>query len=227
MLFGGIQKLTTLDFPGVVSALLFTQGCNFHCPYCHNARLIPAEPSQGALSEGDVLSFLAKRAGMLDGVVITGGEPCLQPDLAGFCRKVKDLGYAIKLDTNGFFPEIAARLIHAGLLDYAALDVKTAPENYAPFLTGEEDAGKNLMETFTIFAGSSVPFEARTTCAAPFVDDSALRSMAELVGRDVPWFFQRANIERPSTAMRALPEDEIRSLIGSLAHTHPLARLRE
>lgn len=227
MLFGGMQKLTTLDFPGVVSALLFTQGCNFHCPYCHNAQLIPAAPSAASVPEDDVLAFLAKRADLLDGVAITGGEPCLQPDLASFCRKAKDLGYKVKLDTSGAYPEQVQALLEENLLDYVAVDVKTAPEQYAPFFTMDETAGENLARTFATLAAHGIPYEARTTCVAPFVDASSLPAMAALVKPETPWYFQRANIEKPSTAMRALPDAEIRALIEKLEKTHPLARLRE
>ncbi|CAK7056129.1 MAG: 7-carboxy-7-deazaguanine synthase [Desulfovibrio sp.] len=226
MLFGGMQKLTALDFPGVVSALLFTQGCNFHCPYCHNAQLIPMEQAGAAVSEEDVLAFLEKRAGLLDGVVITGGEPCLQPDLEPFCHKIKNLGYKIKLDTNGSFPATVERLLAARLLDYAAVDVKTMPENYAPLVTVAETAATALAETFALLAHYALPYEVRTTCVAPFVDEAAIRGMAALVKPDVPWFFQRATIEPSSAQMRALPDDEIRCLLTGLAATHPLACLR-
>lgn len=230
MLFGGMQKLTTLDFPGVVSALLFTQGCNFHCPYCHNAQLIPARPaatSQTAVSEDEALTFLAKRADLLDGVVITGGEPCLQPDLENFCRKAKALGYKVKLDTNGSYPDVVRRLLEAELLDHVAVDVKAAPEEYAPLLTPDEDADEKLAATFGLLAAHAVPHEARTTCVAPFVNEAAVAAVAWLVNPSVPWYFQRANVNAPSARMAALPDAAIRSLVTGLTKTHPLARLRE
>ena len=236
MLFGGMQKLTTLDFPGVVSALLFTQGCNFHCPYCHNAQLIPTEaPPTGVstvqpVSEDEALSFLAKRADILDGVVITGGEPCLQQGIEAFCREAKKLGYKVKIDTNGSFPEVLRRLLEADFLDYAAVDVKTAPDSYAPLLAPNStgaSAGEKLAQTLALLAAHGVPHEARTTCVAPFVDEAAAIAMSGLVKPNVPWYFQRANIENPSAAMSALTDEEIRSLIEKLAATHPLARLRE
>lgn len=230
MLFGGMHKLTTLDFPGVVSALFFTQGCNFHCPYCHNAQLIPSRPvaaSQTAVSEDEALAFLAKRADLLDGVVITGGEPCLQPGLETFCRKAKTLGYKVKLDTNGSCPDVVRRLLEAELLDYVAVDVKAAPGNYAPLLTLDEDADKKLAETFGLLAAHATPHEARTTCVAPFVDEAATATMAGLVNPNVPWYFQRANVDEPSARISALPDEAIRSLVAGLTKTHPLARLRE
>ncbi|MDL2210075.1 anaerobic ribonucleoside-triphosphate reductase activating protein [Desulfovibrio sp. OttesenSCG-928-O18] len=230
MLFGGMQKLTTLDFPGVVSALFFTQGCNFHCPYCHNPQLIPMRPenAENAVSEADALSFLTKRRDVLDGVVISGGEPCLQPDLEAFCRTVKSLGYKIKLDTNGFFPGVVSALLTASLLDYVAVDVKTAPQDYAPALCRQSNAGESLAKTLDILAASAVRFEVRTTCVAPFVTADTVQTMAEIVDERVPWFFQRANLDDDAVAkgMRALSDDEIRGLLALVAPRKPLAAFR-
>ena len=229
MLLGGLQKLTTLDFSGVISALVFTQGCNFHCPYCHNAQLIPARPLPGADPAPDadaVLAFLHKRRTVLDGVAITGGEPCLQPDLEAFCGEIRKIGYKIKLDTNGSFPEVVRNLLEKSLVDYVAVDVKTAPDRYAPNLTRDENAGASLVETLAILEEHGVPHEARTTCVAPFVEESAVAAMANIVPRAVPWFFQRATIATPTPHMRPVPHEEIQSLIAAIAATHPLAALR-
>ncbi len=226
MNIGGFQKLTTLDFPGVVSALVFTRGCNFHCPYCHNAQLIPAKALPGAdpaPSREEILAFLHKRRGILDGLAISGGEPCLQPDLAAFCREVKALGYAVKLDTNGSLPRVLERLLAEALVDYVAVDVKTSPANHAPLLTADEKAGETLRETLLLLQSSAVPFEARTTCVAPFVTPETVPAMAAMVPPAIPWYFQRANLKEGTTGMRALPDSEITALLPS---THPLARIR-
>ncbi len=227
MLFGGLQKMTTLDYPGVVSALAFTQGCNFRCPYCHNARLIPALPERDAdpaPETGEILTFLEKRKDVLDGLAISGGEPCMQPGLEDFCREVKALGYRIKLDTNGSFPEVVERLCGNSLLDYVAVDVKTVPGRYAPGLCGVSDAGEKLGKTLAVLVAASLPFEARTTCVAPFVDAETVTAMAEIVPRSIPWFFQRAKLDGKPQFMRVLTDEEIAALIPA---THPLARLRE
>lgn len=222
-----MQKLTTLDFPGVVSALIFTQGCNYHCPYCHNAQLIPRKPAADAISRETVLAFLKKRADLLDGVVITGGEPCLQPGLMAFCREIKTLGYKVKLDTNGAFPRVVERLLDEKLLDYAAVDVKADPAGYAPRIASEKKTGESLAATLSLLAARGLPHEARTTCVAPFVDRPGVNAMAEIIGREVPWFFQRARLEKNTQDMRALADEEILALVASLQKTHPLARLRE
>lgn len=136
MKIGGLQKLTLLDYPGKTAATVFTIGCNFRCPFCHNADLvIPSSPSSSfgitpTISEKDFFSFLQKRKGLLDGICITGGEPTLQYDLASFCNAIKREGFLVKLDTNGANPEIVQDLIENSLIDYVALDVKNSPERY-------------------------------------------------------------------------------------------------
>lgn len=226
MLFGGFQKLTTLDYPGLVSALAFTQGCNFHCPYCHNAQLMPEAPLPGAAPAPDldgILAFLRKRQGLLDGIAISGGEPCLQNGLEFLCREAKALGYKVKLDTNGSFPQVLERLLRGRLLNYAAVDVKTSPEAYAPALTADEKAGEKLRETLRLLAASAVPFETRTTCVEPFVTAETVPAMAAIVPKKAPWFFQRANLPEKAEGMRALAEAEITAL---LPRSHRKARLR-
>ena len=131
LLISGLQKLTLLDYPGTVACTVFTGGCNFRCPFCHNASLvIPGELSREN-EEEQVLSFLKKRVGILDGVAITGGEPLLYADMPAFLEKVRSLGYKIKLDTNGSFPDRLIAIVRAGLVDRVAMDIKNAPELYA------------------------------------------------------------------------------------------------
>ena len=131
MLISGLQKLTLLDYPGKVACTVFTGGCNFRCPFCHNASLVRPEELDRQNEEEQVLAFLKKRVGVLDGVAITGGEPLLHADMPAFLEKVRALGYKIKLDTNGSFPDRLIELVRAGLVDRVAMDVKNAPELYA------------------------------------------------------------------------------------------------
>ena len=131
MLISGLQKLTLLDYPGTVACTVFTGGCNFRCPFCHNAALVLPELMGQDTDEEQVLAFLKKRQGVLDGVAITGGEPLLHKDMASFLEKVRALGYKIKLDTNGSFPDRLQEIISAGLVDRVAMDIKNAPELYA------------------------------------------------------------------------------------------------
>ena len=132
MRIAGLQKLTLLDFPEHTAATVFLPGCNFRCPFCHNAALVlGAGDATGDTPVEEFFAFLDKRHGLLDGVCITGGEPLLQPELADFCARIKGAGFAVKLDTNGSFPDRLRELVESGLVDYVALDVKNAPERYA------------------------------------------------------------------------------------------------
>ena len=129
MKLGGLQKMTLLDFPGRVACTVFTVGCNFRCPFCHNSSLV-VSPAVPELSQDDFFAFLRKRQGLLDGVAITGGEPLLHADMPEFIEKIRALGYAVKLDTNGAFPDRLAEILKAGLVDYVAMDVKNCREKY-------------------------------------------------------------------------------------------------
>ena len=123
MVINGLQKLTLLDFPGKVACTLFFSGCNFRCPFCHNASLVLLPDAAEQIPEDTVFAFLKRRQGVLDGVCVTGGEPLLQPELPAFLQKIRELGYAVKLDTNGYFPKRLRRLVEEGLVDYVAMDV--------------------------------------------------------------------------------------------------------
>lgn len=128
----GIQKLTLLDYPGVVACTVFTAGCNFRCPFCHNAMLVlPEQIDDECLTDDEVFGFLKKRRGVLDGVAVTGGEPLLHADMPEFLARVKELGYKIKLDTNGSNPELLSEIVKNKLVDRVAMDIKNAPEEYA------------------------------------------------------------------------------------------------
>lgn len=158
----GLQKTTLLDFPGHVAATLFTGGCNFRCPFCHNSELLGSDvPPE--YTEDEVLSFLAKRRGILEGIAITGGEPTLQPDLGDFILRVREMGYRVKLDTNGCRPEVLKELCKDGLLDYVAMDIKTCKERY-PEVSGVPSVHiEKVEESVEFLLSGSVPYEFRTT----------------------------------------------------------------
>ncbi len=164
MLIGVLQKTTLIDYPGKVACTIFTVGCNFFCPYCHNKDLVSLEnfnrSSLSRVEEEDFFSFLAKRKDILDGVCITGGEPTIQPDLASFCRKIKSLGFSVKLDTNGGRPEIVRGLVKDGLVDFIAMDVKTDKKNYS--LVTRIDYGK-IADTIALIITSGLDYQLRTT----------------------------------------------------------------
>ncbi len=168
----GFQKTTLLDYPEHVAATIFTGGCNFRCPFCHNGELVlgigsgeAAESGKGVegIPEEEVFSYLEKRRGILEGVCITGGEPTLAPDLEEFIRKVKALGYLVKLDTNGYRPEVLWMLLEKGLLDYVAMDVKASRENYERAAGVKRLDLARIEESVAILKSCEIPYEFRTT----------------------------------------------------------------
>lgn len=181
MLFGGLQKYSLIDFPGKVSCILFLPGCNFDCPYCHNPDLVKGKGScPSPLDESVIYPFLEERKRILDGVVISGGEPTLAEDLAVLCEKIKGMGYPVKLDTNGSRPQVIKDLINGGLLDYIAMDIKTAPSLYAALVKKDYDSS-DIRESVQIVMESSVPHEFRTTCVKPFVDRDIIECVAKTI----------------------------------------------
>ncbi len=159
MRIGGLQKLTLLDFPQKVACTVFLQGCNFRCPFCHNTPLLVGTQE---IPEAELLSFLKKRQGMLDGVAITGGEPLINADIAELLRKIKLLGYAIKLDTNGSFPDRLKSLIEEGLVDFVAMDIKNSRAKYEG-TSGKTGILPAVEESVRILLDGKIPYEFRTT----------------------------------------------------------------
>ena len=163
MLILGLNKTNLLDYPEHVAATIFTGGCNFRCPFCQNGDLVLNPGQQPVISEEEVLAVLRKRQGILQGVCITGGEPTLQKDLKDFIIKVKDLGYLVKLDTNGYRPEVLKELLAEERLDYVAMDVKASLENYAKVAGCPGMDLERIRESIALLKGSSIPYEFRTT----------------------------------------------------------------
>ena len=195
----GIQKLTLLDYPGKVACTVFLNGCNFRCPYCHNAELLG--DGEEVMTVAGLLAFLRKRQGILEGVCITGGEPTLHPELPALLREVRALGYAVKLDTNGYRPEILEAVLDQGLVDYVAMDLKNGPEGYAETvgLAGVELA--KIRQSIRLLMESSVDFELRTTVAKPLHSGESITSMANWLrettnGKPIPRLFVQPFVDR-------------------------------
>ncbi len=162
----GLAKLTLLDYPGRIAATIFTGGCNMRCPFCHNPRLVFLE--EEPLDEEYVLSFLKSRVGILDGVCITGGEPLINNDIEVFITKIKSMGFSLKLDTNGSFPDTLESLIKKGLIDYVAMDIKNCPEKY-PLTVGRASFDVSAVQrSVEILKKNTVPYEFRTTTLKDF-----------------------------------------------------------
>lgn len=189
MLIKGFQKLTLLDYPGKTACTVFTGGCNYRCPFCHNAGLVTKLDTE-IISEGEVLSHLKKRQGILDGVAISGGEPLLQGDIEEFLQKIKELGYSIKLDTNGSFPDKLKSIIDKGLCDYVAMDIKNSKERYNETI-GIDNFDISLMEkSVEILRGSDVDFEFRTTVTKNFHTMEDIEKIGEWIKGTEKYYLQ-------------------------------------
>ena len=193
---GGFQPFTLADFPGRAAAIVFTQGCNFRCPFCHNIDLIRAEPSRnGALSPESIIEFLGHRVKQLDGVVITGGEPCIQQDLPAFCLQLKSMGFEVKVDTNGSRPEVARQLINEALVDFIAMDIKAPLESYS-MLSGVDISTETIVKSIEVIASSGIPHLFRTTFVKPLLTEQDADKIIKLVPSGSRHVFQKFRPER-------------------------------
>ena len=159
----GLQKLTLLDYPGKMACTVFTAGCNLRCPFCHNASLVLRPQENQDIEEEEIFSYLKKRKGILDGVCVTGGEPLLWPDLEAFLFRIKEMGFLVKLDTNGTMPEGLKRLLEKGLLDYIAMDIKNSPQHYGRAAGIEHFDLSGVEESVALLKKGKIPYEFRTT----------------------------------------------------------------
>ena len=181
MNIGGLLKNSMIDYPGKLSCGIFLSGCNFDCPYCHNPDL--ARGCSGRSTEFDpdnVYRFIENRKGFLDGVVISGGEPTLQADLFDLCRHIKNMGFPVKLDTNGSRPRVIKGLIDEGLVDYIAMDLKTDPERYATYIKANCNTAA-IFASIEIIMESAIPCEFRTTCVKPIVTPEVIENISRLI----------------------------------------------
>lgn len=186
MQIGGLQKLTLLDFPGQVACTVFLQGCNFRCPFCHNSALVLGTE---VITRESVLAFLKQRQGLLDGVAITGGEPLLSAGLEDFLREIRSLGYKIKLDTNGCFPERLEQIISAGLADYVAMDIKNTPEKY-DLTAGAVGFLPAVRESASLLLDGKIPYEFRTTVVDELHEPEDFHAIGQWLSGAQQYFLQ-------------------------------------
>ena len=223
----GLQKLTLLDWPGRVACTIFLGGCDFRCPFCHNRDLVTG-PLPAAMDSGELLAFLAKRKGLLDGVCVTGGEPLLRPGLEALLEEIKALGFPIKLDTNGSHPQLLARLWSLGLVDYAAMDIKNSPERYG------ETAGVPgldlgpIRESVSWLLEGHVDYEFRTTVCAPLHTPEEMAGIGRWLKGAKRYFLQPFvdSDELVGSGMKPLTKEEIEALRDSVLPDIPSTQIR-
>lgn len=231
---GGMQKMTLLDYPGKVACTIFTAGCNFKCPFCHNRELVFIPENYEYFDSQDVLDYLEKRKGLLDGVCISGGEPLLQENLESFIAKIRELGYQIKLDTNGGYPQKLKSIVEKGLIDYVAMDVKNSRDKYA------ETAGMNpgsfnlepIEQSVEYLKTCGIDHEFRTTVVRELHTAEDLREIAEWIGPDQKYYLQQymdsENIIQPGfTAYDAAEMEELKQTVAPLVPAVELRGVKE
>ena len=189
MIFGGFEKCTLVDYPGKVACMVYTIGCNFRCPYCHNPELVD-ETVEITYSEEKILDFLNTRRGLLDGVVITGGEPTMHEELPEFMRCVKEKGFLVKLDTNGTNPKMLQQIIDEGLVGYIAMDMKSPLETYSQTVARPVDV-EAIRESIRILLASSVEYEFRTTIVKSLLSQEDLKRIGESIRGAKRYYLQK------------------------------------
>jgi pyruvate formate lyase activating enzyme len=191
MNIGGLLKNSTIDYPGKLSCGVFLSGCNFDCPYCHNPDLVKGCSLRSTeIDPQDIYRFIDSRKGFLDGVVISGGEPTLQEDLFDLCLHIKQMGYPVKLDTNGSRPRVIKQLIDEGLVDYIAMDLKTDPTKYATYIKRNCDI-TSILSSIQVIMESAIAYEFRTTCVKPIVTAQIIENICRLIQGAAVYALQR------------------------------------
>jgi len=185
----GLQKMTLLDFPEHVACTVFLGGCDFRCPFCHNYELADGT-AKPVMEEEELLEFLRKRQGLLDGVAFTGGEPCLHAGLPGLFRRIRDLGFAVKLDTNGYHPELLRRILEDSLVDYVAMDIKNSPGKYARTAGIDHVDMDKIRESIALIMALSPDYEFRTTVVRELHEEDDFPEMGELIKGAGKYFLQ-------------------------------------
>lgn len=229
MRLGGLQKLTLLDYPGLVACTVFTVGCNMRCPFCQNASLVNRIEEENLLPEEEFFSFLKKRQGILDGVCITGGEPTLQPDLNEFIAKIKSMGFKVKLDTNGSFPDKVKEILDSGNVDMVAMDLKNTLDRYAETVGIPGFDTSKILESINIIRSSGVEYEFRTTVVSPLHRPEDFGELAKMV-EGSPRYFLQIFVDSgdlvAGEGMTALTEEELKQALANAKEIIPQTKIR-
>lgn len=218
MLILGLTKTTLLDYPEKVAATVFTGGCNFRCPFCHNGQIVLNVVQQPAISENEVIDHLIKRKSVLEGVCITGGEPTIQADLPDFIEKIKKLGYLVKLDTNGSNPKMLKQLIDNKMIDYVAMDIKNTEEKYS-ITTGIPDLNfNNIKNSYLYLMENHVPYEFRTTVIREYHTKEDLVKIGKMIKGAKNWFIQSYKYSENVIAkgLNSYSKEELQKMTGNI-----------
>ena len=229
MRLGGIQKLTLLDYPGTVACTVFTLGCNMRCPFCHNSLLVTRTDEAEVYPEEEFFKFLDKRRGVLDGVCITGGEPLIHADAGEFIARIKGMGYKVKLDTNGSFPDRLEEILKSGNVDYVAMDIKNSPEKYAETVGIPDFDVSKIRRSIEIIKASGIDHEFRTTVVAPLHSAESIAGAAGMIKGEPKYFLQNfvdSGDLINGEGMSALPAEELNEALAKAKDLIPQTQIR-
>ena len=229
MKIGGLQKVSLIDYPGEISSIIFLQGCNFKCPYCHNPELVDSKLFGPCLQEKDVLEFLKTRMGKIDAVTITGGEPTIQNDLTPFIKRIKKMGFAVKLDSNGSGPEVIQKLLSGKLLDFIAMDIKAPLEKYekiarVPLKTD------SIKESIKIILKAMIEHEFRTTVVQSLLTENDILKIAKLISGARRYTLQKfvpaKTLDKKYLKAKQFSDDELEKIRKRLEKEIPIVKVR-
>ena len=228
MLIHGLQKTTLLDFPGHVASTVFFGGCNFRCPFCHNMNLVINSADEPVISKEELFHHLSIRKGVLDGVCITGGEPTLQKDLIPFIEQIKDMGYLVKLDTNGSNPDVMEELISKSLLDYVAMDIKSSPDRYAEICGLDSFDFTPVKKSISLLKEGRLPYEFRTTMIKEYHNADTVSAIGELLDGAKAYYLQSFVDSDfvPNHNLHAFEKDELLDFVKVLKSHIDIVELR-
>ncbi len=224
----GLEKMSLVDYDGLVSATVFAPSCNFKCGFCHNSLLVVGHENLPTISEQEVLDYLAKRKGILDGVCVSGGEPTLQKDLPLFIEKIKNLGYKVKLDTNGTNPEIIKTLFDNALIDYVAMDIKNDKDNYAKIIGFDKFDTVKVEKSVDFLMNSGYDYEFRTTLINEYHKEQNIRAIASWIKGAKKYFLQKfkGGDHCISQGLSPVSDEDAMKFIEILSKDIPTAKLR-
>ena len=225
-MIGGLQKVTLLDFPGKVACTVFLTGCNLRCPYCHNPDLVLTKDNGKYISEKEFFEFLLSRKGKLDGVCITGGEPTLYPNLTNLICRIREMGFLVKLDSNGTVPEMLEHLLREKLLDYVAMDIKNAPSRYAE--TCGADVIEHIKKSAALLKTGNIDYEFRTTVCHPFHSPKCMEEIGRWL-RNAKRYYIQPFVDSGNllgSGVSVMTKSELETLLNAVKSYIPAAELR-
>ncbi len=226
MLILGLTKTTLLDYPGHVSATVFTGGCNFRCPFCHNGQMVLNPAGMEKISENEVMEHLSRRKNVLEGVCITGGEPTIHSDLPEFIAKIKELGYLVKLDTNGTHPAMLNELIESSMIDYVAMDIKNSFTKYADTASCNESMLKDIANSIDILLSGKVDYEFRTTVIKELHTEEDFLQIDEMI-KGAKRYFIQSYVESDNVIQKrfaAYSKEELEKMVSCMKNVKPVLR---